>query len=88
MVLTPKIETMTDYPRDVVVLTQAYLAEAHAAAGGTLPVRTSNMRGQGSLPVFSHRGRCADAAGRRFVPVPHSCRRSFRGAGSGSLGTA
>ncbi|WP_018505362.1 hypothetical protein [Parafrankia discariae] len=31
-VLTPKVAAMADYPRDV-VLTQAYLAEAHAAAG-------------------------------------------------------
>lgn len=31
-VLTPKAAAMADYPRDV-VLTQAYLAEAHAAAG-------------------------------------------------------
>ncbi|MCM3921552.1 hypothetical protein ND748_07720 [Frankia sp. AiPs1] len=30
--LTPKVEAMAEYPRDV-VLTQAYLAEAHAAAG-------------------------------------------------------
>ncbi len=30
--LTPKVEAMADYPRDV-VLTQAYLAEAHTAAG-------------------------------------------------------
>lgn len=30
--LTPKVAAMADYPRDV-VLTQAYLAQAHQAAG-------------------------------------------------------